>query len=648
MKFLFFIIFTFELVLYANNSIVLTQDEKEFIQKNPIIKLTTSYGFEPFTIYNSDATVSGYDRDLLNIVEHETGLKFNITFGNWDEMYLRTLEGEFNGFGSAGFNEERKKHLNHSIPYLTFSTFIITKKNNPLNLRSLKDLKGKKVAIQKSNMLFSGIIQDLDQDIKILWVDSIFEMLNAVVSNKADFTILDESVHYVAKINGLQNAIDTSFSIGEPFKLYFWFHKDYNELVGIFNKVLNGLDAEQKMQLRDKWFKPQKEFDYDLLIKITLLFVLISLLFLYRQYMLDKSNKKLSKLTENVPGFIFQYKLFPDGHANMPYASGSIEEVFELKAKDLIEDSHPVFDIIHPDDLDMVKTSIQDSAKTMSDWNIQYRVNLTKRGLRWLEGLAKPEKFKDGSTLWHGHIHDITELKRKDELMIAQSRNAAKGEMIGMIAHQWRQPLSVISMHMNNTLADIELGELNETEVKSSTNKVLEQTQHLSNTIEDFRNFFKPDKDLSKVKMPDILEQTYSIIKDSLTNNKIELKKSYESASEVDVYSRELMQVFVNIIHNAKDALLLNNIDDAFIEIKVYENDHYVITDVYDNGGSIDKEVLPKIFDPYFSTKDEKNGTGLGLYMSKMIIENHLHGMIEAFNTQDGACVRVMLNKRPN
>lgn len=106
------------------------------------------------------------------------------------------------------------------------------------------------------------------------------------------------------------------------------------------------------------------------------------------------------------------------------------------------------------------------------------------------------------------------------------------------------------------------------------------------------------------------------------------------------------MQVFVNIITNAKDALVSNNQENPFIEVKVYEDDDCVITDISDNGMGIDEKILFKIFDPYFTTKDEKTGTGLGLYMSKMIIEDHLHGKIEAYNIKDGVCFRVMLLKR--
>ena len=194
-------------------------------------------------------------------------------------------------------------------------------------------------------------------------------------------------------------------------------------------------------------------------------------------------------------------------------------------------------------------------------------------------------------------------------------------------------------------LLDIALDELDESHVKKYSNKILAQTQHLSKTIDDFRNFFKPDKSVSKVKLQEVLEETYSIVKDSLTNHNIAFKTSYASESEIDAYPRELMQVFVNIINNSKDALLLHNQENAEIKVRVFEDEVYVITEICDNGSGIDEAILPKIFDPYFTTKDKKTGTGLGLYMSKMIIDDHLHGKIEVYNQHNGVCFRVKLHK---
>jgi PAS domain S-box-containing protein len=244
---------------------------------------------------------------------------------------------------------------------------------------------------------------------------------------------------------------------------------------------------------------------------------------------------------------------------------------------------------------------------------------------------------------------DITELKKKDELMMSQSRHAAMGEMIGMIAHQWRQPIAGIAMDANNMLLDIAFDTFDSTAATKYAQEILDQTTHLSKTIDDFRNFFKPDKSVASIKVEDIFEDTLAIVKESLINNAITINTSYRSESLVDAYPRELMQVFVNIINNAKDSLLYYHTKNAHIDVDIYDDGEYVNTEICDNGVGIDVTILPKIFDPYFSTKDEKTGTGLGLYMSKMIIEEHLHGFIEATNnTFGGACFKIRLLKNQN
>lgn len=244
---------------------------------------------------------------------------------------------------------------------------------------------------------------------------------------------------------------------------------------------------------------------------------------------------------------------------------------------------------------------------------------------------------------------DITELKKKDELMIAQSRHAAMGEMIGMIAHQWRQPIAGIAMDANNMLLDIAFETFDATSAEGYAQDILDQTQHLSKTIDDFRNFFKPDKSVIAVHLEEIMNETLGIVKESIANNGISVRTHYASQTLIDAYPRELMQVFINIINNAKDSLLSSHTEEGVIEIEIYDEEDYVCAQICDNGGGISETILPKIFDPYFSTKDEKTGTGLGLYMSKMIIEEHLHGHIEASNKKDGgACFRVKLLKKGN
>ncbi|MCD6190640.1 MAG: PAS domain S-box protein, partial [Sulfurimonas sp.] len=245
---------------------------------------------------------------------------------------------------------------------------------------------------------------------------------------------------------------------------------------------------------------------------------------------------------------------------------------------------------------------------------------------------------------------DITEeyrlketLDEKEELMIAQSRHAAMGEMISMIAHQWRQPISVIAMDANNILADIELEMLEEKSLKVTSEDIIKQTQELSKTIDDFRNFFRPERNAQEVIVKEVFDDALGVIGKSLDNNQIEFVLELDEKKKIITYTRELMQVFINIIKNAKEALIENKIQDKKITVYTSQEREKFKFRICDNAGGINAEIIEKIFNPYFTTKGEKNGTGLGLYMSKTIVEKHLQGSLTVKNDDEGACFEIII-----
>ena len=237
----------------------------------------------------------------------------------------------------------------------------------------------------------------------------------------------------------------------------------------------------------------------------------------------------------------------------------------------------------------------------------------------------------------------IKKVIEQEEIMIAQSRHAAMGEMISMIAHQWRQPLSVIAMGANNIIADIELNISDEKVLHDGAIEILDQTKELSKTIDDFKNFFRPIKTIEYIHPEDIFNEAYKVVGKSLENNNIEVIQEFKNSKKMKTYSRELMQVFINIIKNAKEALVEKEIKDKKIFIFIKDTKDFVEISVCDNAGGINLDIIDKIFNPYFSTKYEKSGTGLGLYMSKTIIEKHLNGILEVENSKDGACFKIKL-----
>ncbi|QOY53858.1 PAS domain S-box protein [Candidatus Sulfurimonas marisnigri] len=235
------------------------------------------------------------------------------------------------------------------------------------------------------------------------------------------------------------------------------------------------------------------------------------------------------------------------------------------------------------------------------------------------------------------------ELKKQEDIVIAQSRQAAMGEMVAMIAHQWRQPLTVVSMAVNNLKIDMELGNKVTNEmIDEMSDRVFDQVNHLSKTIDDFSDFLKPDKKKESVNVCDVMERAMRMTGNSLKNNNIDVDITMKSKKNVNIYPSELLQAFLNIINNAKDAVKHSESNNPRIAIEINEVDGFVVTTICDNGGGISNDTMQLLGQPYVSTKN-KNGTGLGIYMSKTIIEKHLKGTLSWKNVGDGACFTVAL-----
>lgn len=246
-------------------------------------------------------------------------------------------------------------------------------------------------------------------------------------------------------------------------------------------------------------------------------------------------------------------------------------------------------------------------------------------------------------------IQQVTVEKSKNEvnekLMISQSRLAIMGEMIGMIAHQWRQPITVIGMVSNNALLDIQLGEINEDQLISDLKLIDKQVHFLSGTIDDFRNFFRPNKLPQLYTFGEIETELNTILGTSFKHHQITLL--FEGGKDIGciTYKNELLQVFLNILSNAKDAFSEQNTQIPLIRFRLLEHPDSLQFQIIDNGGGIKDEILGRIFEPYFSTKSEKHGTGLGLYMSAMIVEKHLKGSLSVSSENQESIFSITIPK---
>lgn len=330
--------------------------------------------------------------------------------------------------------------------------------------------------------------------------------------------------------------------------------------------------------------------------------------------------------------------------------SNEILKIYGMTKQPEINNVFTLKQNIHPSDYERLVLSLE-KAKTDQNYkhDITYRI-VRNDDIIWVhcQGKLNPE-----SNMLEGTLQDITELKntqyeleRNKELVISQSKAATMGEMISIIAHQWKQPLSILSMLGANIRVDAELDSISNESIIGTADEIDKQVNHLSTTIDTFRNFLKPNQGKIDTTIESVIDSSIEILNKSLINNNVELEKEFTDTSNININASELMQVIINLINNSKDAFKINNIDTRKLFIRTYEKDNKVMIEIEDTAGGIPTDKIDHVFEAYFTTKSESGGTGLGLYIVKTIIVEHFNGNIEVENTENGVkfCIQLPLN----
>jgi signal transduction histidine kinase len=332
----------------------------------------------------------------------------------------------------------------------------------------------------------------------------------------------------------------------------------------------------------------------------------------------------------------------------------SARKIYEID-KDVISFNH-LFNLIHPEDRsNMLKIKEQALLKqNIHEFEFRLILNSNISNLKYISIHWQFSYNKDNKLSYiNGYIINKTEkvlaqkkLENQQLLIMQQQKLAQQGEMLSMIAHQWRQPLTALSATTNTLLLKNMVGEkIRSEELHDELNLISTYTNHLSSTIDDFRNFFKAEKEKTTVSFEELADRSINIIKLSLETNGIKIFKNYNCKKRVATYENEVRQVILNIFKNAEDALIERKIKDKKIFIETKEDDDYIVLSINDNAGGIKEELIDKIFEAYFSTKKNKDGTGLGLYMSRTIINKHCEGNLEVSNNKHGAVFTIKIPK---
>lgn len=377
---------------------------------------------------------------------------------------------------------------------------------------------------------------------------------------------------------------------------------------------------------------------------------------LHAKARLVESEDKFRSLSEDalVGIYIIQDSLFR-------YVNPKMAEIFGYTVEELVDKTAPRL-LVLEEDWPLVRDNLQ-KRLTGEQRSIRYQF----RGVRKNKEIVFLEVFGSRTVIQGrpaviGTFLDITERKRweeelqalnagleqrvaeeveknlqKDRILFHNARLAAMGELLSDIAHQWRQPLNSLALLVQSTLLECRQGEPNRESLTSFVTEAMEKIQYLSKIINAFQSFFTPESEREEFDPAAMVEKAVALMANSYERNGITLRVVNRGTVTMSGFALEFSQVVLNILNNAQDLLVERGIAEPAVSIECYREDGRNVVKIRDNAGGIPQALMDKVFDPYFTTKFKSQGTGLGLYMSKMIIENNMGGKLSVRNTPEGA-----------
>ncbi|ADG94385.1 multi-sensor signal transduction histidine kinase [Arcobacter nitrofigilis DSM 7299] len=566
---------------------------------------------------------------------------------------LTTLESSIKN----EYKQRLKESINSTIVYIdTMYKHLIKEQKNHLKLNT----KNKRILIDETRKYLYNNIQDM---LRYTWI-------NKIINYKGGDNFAIRLIHpnlkhtegsflstktkdikgnlpYLEELNGIKkdkeiyytyyfkqlNTLEATEKLSYA-KLYK--KMDWIIVTGIPLNSLNELIKNEKDYLK----RIHKKDTYTLTFYrgiILVLFILI-LLILRKKLILtlnenEKLNEKLEKKLKNVETNFNKFFELPINIFLISDLKGKIlqinsgwEKILGYKAEELVNTNY--LDLVHPHDIDKTLIAMKEleQGHDLLFFENRYKhKNGSYKTLAWSANVLQENGLIYGSAL------NITELKEKSEIIYQQSKMAAIGEMTANISHQWRQPLSVISTASSGLLLKKSIDDLDDEFLINTLEQITQSTQYLSDTIEDFRNFYTPTREKTEFKIEHVVKKTLNLVKKRYENENIKIIKNISDITIVN-FENQFLQVLINLLNNARDQLCKSKDINKLIFINAYKKDTKVIFEIIDNGGGIKEDIIDKIFEPYFTTKDKSIGTGIGLYMSEEIIVKHFEGQIKVEN----------------